>query len=62
MKKLDDVGAKEKYQEEISNRFATSERLDESSDINNASESIIENIKASATENLGYQKLKHNKP
>jgi hypothetical protein len=29
---------------------------------NNAWESIRENIKASAKENLGYQKLKHNKP
>jgi hypothetical protein len=31
-------------------------------DINNAWESIRENIKTSAKENLGYQKLKHNKP
>jgi hypothetical protein len=47
---------------EISNRFATSENLDESFDINNAWESIIENIKTSAKDNLGYHRLKHNKP
>jgi hypothetical protein len=62
LKKLNDVEVKEKYQVEISNRFAALESLDESSDINNAWESIRENIKTSAKENLGYQKLKHNKP
>jgi antibiotic biosynthesis monooxygenase (ABM) superfamily enzyme len=51
----------EKYQIEISNRFAALESLDESFD-NNAWESIMENIKTSAKDNLGYQKLKHNKP
>jgi hypothetical protein len=34
LKKLDDVEVKEKYQVEISNRFATLETLKESSDIN----------------------------
>jgi hypothetical protein len=62
LKKLDDVAVKEKYQVEISNRFAALESLDETFDINNALESIRENIKTSAKENLGYQKLKHNKP
>jgi hypothetical protein len=33
-----------------------------SSDISNACESIRENIKTSLKDNLGYQKLKHNKP
>jgi hypothetical protein len=61
LKKLNDVEAKEKYQVEISNRFSTIESLDESFDINNAWESIRENIKTSAKENLGYQKLKHKK-
>jgi hypothetical protein len=56
------TAVKKKYQVEISNRFAALESLDESSDINNASESIKENIKTSAKDNLGYQKLKHNKP
>jgi hypothetical protein len=59
---LNDVEVKEKYPVEISNRFAALESLDESFDINNVSESIRENIKTSAKENLGYQKLKHNKP
>jgi hypothetical protein len=36
LKKLDDIHVKEKYQVEISNRFAALESLDESFDINNA--------------------------
>jgi hypothetical protein len=62
LKKLNDVEVKEKYQVEISNRFAALESLDECFDINNAWESIREKTKTSAKENLGYQKLKHNKP
>jgi hypothetical protein len=62
LKKLNDVEVKEKYQVEISNIFAALKSLDESFDINNAWECIRENIKTSAKENLGYQKLKHNKP
>jgi hypothetical protein len=62
LKKLDDVEVKEVYQVEISNRFATSKSLAESFDINNAWESITENIKTSAKDNLGYHRLKHNKP
>jgi hypothetical protein len=61
VKKLDDVEVKKKYQVEISNRFTALESLDESFEIDNAWESIRENIKTSAKENLGYQKLKHNK-
>jgi hypothetical protein len=38
------------------------ESLDESFDINNAWESIRQNIKTSAKDNIRYQKLKHNKP
>jgi hypothetical protein len=62
LKKLNDIEVKEKYQVEISNRFATLESLDESFDVNNAWESIRENIKTSAKDNLGYHRLKHNKP
>jgi hypothetical protein len=62
LKKLDDIEVKEKYQVEISNRFADVESLDESFDMNNAWKSIRENIKTSAKGNPGYQKLKHNKP
>jgi hypothetical protein len=61
LKKLDDIEIKEKYQLQISNRFADLESLDENFDINNAGESIRENIKTSAKFNLGYQKLKCNK-
>jgi hypothetical protein len=60
LKKLNDVEIKEKYQVEISNRFVALESLDESFDINNAWESIRENIKTSAEDNLGYHRLKHN--
>jgi hypothetical protein len=62
LKKLDNTEVKEKYQVEMSNRFAALESLDESFEINNAWESIRGNIKNSAKDNLGYQKLKHNKP
>jgi hypothetical protein len=51
LKKLADVGVKEKYQVEISNRFATSESLYESFDINNAWKGVRENIKTSAKDN-----------
>jgi hypothetical protein len=57
LKKLNDVEVKEKYQIEISNRFAALESLDESFDINNAWESIRENIKNSAKDNLRYHRL-----
>jgi hypothetical protein len=61
LKKLD-VEVKEKYQVEISNRFAVLESLVESFGINNAWEIIRENIKTSAKDILGYHRLKHNKP
>jgi hypothetical protein len=62
LKNVDDVEVKEKYQVQISNRFAALESSDESFDINNVWESIRENIKTSAKGNLGYHRLKHNKP
>jgi hypothetical protein len=61
LKKFKDVDVKEKYQVEILNRFAALKSSDENFNINNAWESITENIKTSAKDNLGYQKLKHNK-
>jgi hypothetical protein len=45
LKMLNDVEVKEKYQVEISNRFAGLENLHESFGINNTWESIRENIK-----------------
>jgi hypothetical protein len=62
LRKLDDVEVKEKYQVEISNRFAALENLGERLDINNAWENTGGNIKTSAKENLGYHTLKFNKP
>jgi hypothetical protein len=62
VKNLGDVEVKEKYQLEISNRFAALQSVDESFDINNAWESIRENFMTSAKENLEYHRLKHNKP
>jgi hypothetical protein len=62
LKKIDDTEVKEKYQVEISNTFAVLESSDERFDINNAWEINTENIKTSAKDNLGYHRLKHNKP
>jgi hypothetical protein len=47
---------------EISNRFVVLENLDECFDINSAWEGTAEIIKTSAKENLGYHRLKFNKP
>jgi hypothetical protein len=58
LRKSDDVEVKEKYQMEISNRFAALENLDQSLDINSGWGSIKGNIKTSAKENLGYHGLK----
>jgi copper oxidase (laccase) domain-containing protein len=45
LKKLDDVGVKEQYQVEISTIFTALESADKGFDINNAWESIRENLK-----------------
>jgi hypothetical protein len=55
LKKLDVVEVKEKYQIEVSNRFAALGSFDESFDINNAWECVTESIKTSAKSNLCYQ-------
>jgi DNA repair exonuclease SbcCD ATPase subunit len=62
VRKLDDVEVNEKYQVEISSRFAALENLDESMDINSAWKSFRENIKRLAEAKLGYLRPKHNKP
>jgi hypothetical protein len=49
--------ARQKFDVEISNRFSALESLDESFHIYNAWESIRENIKTSAKDNLGYHRL-----
>jgi len=62
LRKLNDVKVKEQYQVKPSNRFAAFENFDDDDVvINKAWESITENMKASATDNLGYV-LKQQKP
>jgi hypothetical protein len=51
LRKLDDIQVKEKYQVEISNRYAALESLDGTADINSAWESIRENISSSSSSN-----------
>jgi hypothetical protein len=58
------VEIKGKYQVNISNRFIDFDNLEddvESLDINRAWKIIRENIKASATQNLGYYEMKQQK-
>jgi hypothetical protein len=62
LRKLNDLEVKEKFQVEITNRFAVLESLDESFRNDNAWESIRENNKASAKDNLRYHRLNYNKP
>jgi hypothetical protein len=47
--------------DEISNRFAAVENLDNEGDVNKPWETISENIKISAKESLGYYEPKKNK-
>jgi 50S ribosomal subunit-associated GTPase HflX len=57
---LNEVGAKEKYRVEVSNRFAALEDLDAEVEINSAWKTIRENIIISAKESLGNFELKKN--
>jgi hypothetical protein len=61
LKKLNVVEGKEQYHVEVSNRFAALEDLDAEVEISSAWETIRENIKISAKENLGYFELKKHK-
>jgi hypothetical protein len=58
LKKLNDVGGKEQYHVEVSNWFAALEDLEAEVEINSDWKTIIENIKISAKESLGYFELK----
>jgi hypothetical protein len=49
----------EKYRIEISNRFATLENLDAEVVINRVLETIRDNLKISAKENIGYYEYKN---
>jgi hypothetical protein len=62
LKKLNEVQGKEKYGVELSNRFAALEDLDAEMEISSALETIRENIKLSAKENLSYYELRKHKP
>jgi hypothetical protein len=62
LKKLNEVGGKELFRVEISNRFVALKYLDVGVEINSAWETIIENIEISAKESLGYFELKKHKP
>jgi hypothetical protein len=59
--KLNEVGGKDKFCVEVSNRLAALEDLDAEVEINSAWETIRENIKISAKEILGYFELKKHK-
>jgi hypothetical protein len=59
LKKLNEVEGKEQFPVEFSNRFAA---LDAEVEINNAWETIRENIKISANESLRYYELRKHKP
>jgi len=62
LRKLNERGVKEKYQIEITNRFAALENLNGDENVNRAWESIKENIKTSAKESLGLHEWKQHKP
>jgi hypothetical protein len=62
LKKLNDVGGKEQFRVEVSNRFAALKDFDAEVEINSAWETIREKIKTSAKESLGYFELKKHKP
>jgi hypothetical protein len=62
LRKLKEQEVKEKYQIEITNRFAAFEDLDGEGDINRSWENIKENIKTSAKESIELHELKQHKP
>ena len=57
LRKLNELEVRNQYQTEIINRFAALENLSVGENINRLWENIKENIKTSATENLGLQEL-----
>ena len=61
LRKLNELEVKEKYQIELTNRFAALENLDVEEDVNRAWENIKENIKTSAKESLGLHERKQHK-
>jgi hypothetical protein len=61
LKKLNDVEGNEQFRVEVSNRFAALEDLDTEVEINSALQTIRDNIKISAKDNLGYIEFKKHK-
>jgi len=57
LRKLNELEVKEKYQIEITKRFAALENLIVDKNVNRAWENIKENIKTSAKESLGLLEL-----
>jgi hypothetical protein len=62
LKKLNEEKGKEKYRNDISNRFAALKDLDAEAEVNSALETIRENNKISAKDILGYFELMKHKP
>jgi hypothetical protein len=61
LKKLIEVECKEQYSVKISKRFTDLQKLHIEMDVNKAWETIRENIKISAKENLDYYEVNKNK-
>jgi len=62
LRKLNELEVRKQYRIEITNKFAALRNLSDDMDINRAWENIKKNIKTSAKESLGLQKLKQHKP
>jgi len=62
LRKLNELEVRKQYQIKISKRFAASENLSDSEDINRAWEKVKENIKISAKGSLDLYELKLPKP
>ena len=62
LRKLKGLGVKEKYQIEITNRFAALENLNVDEDVNRVWENIRENIKTSAKERVALHEWNQHKP
>jgi hypothetical protein len=62
LKKLNEVGGKEQFRVEVSNRFAALEDLDAEVEINSAWKTVRENIKISAKESEGCFEVKKHGP
>ena len=62
LRKLKELEVKEKYQIEITDRFAALENLNVDKDVNMVWENIKENIKTSAKDSLGLHEWKQHKP